>query len=273
MIVKGDTVTWKNKDDVLGDGTVKYIPENKQLILNSAHISVGEDVACIQSEQEEFHIYLQGKNSLTSENVAIASIYVPEGGNYDELGLLTISGPGSLDVKSSQYGIEFGVQNMLLSNCGDVTVRAPYAVAGVLSILAYAFGTTPSQPTESLGIFNSNLTVEAVGEESYPLILYGVELDENSVEVVEPKSWKIEFPFVYDTSTGTDQKARRFVVKKTLKKGDVNLDGKVDINDVVAIINVMAGTAFWPTANVNDDAEGKVDINDVVAVINIMAGK
>ncbi len=55
-------------------------------------------------------------------------------------------------------------------------------------------------------------------------------------------------------------------------KGDVNEDGEVNINDVVAIINVMAGTAEWPNANVNEDAEGSVDINDVVAVINIMAG-
>ena len=54
------------------------------------------------------------------------------------------------------------------------------------------------------------------------------------------------------------------------KKGDVNQDGSVNINDVVAIINVMAGTAAWPNANVNGDS--KVDINDVVAVINIMAG-
>ncbi len=53
-------------------------------------------------------------------------------------------------------------------------------------------------------------------------------------------------------------------------RGDVNEDGNVDINDVVAIINVMAGTAEWRFANVNGDE--KVDINDVVAVINIMAG-
>ena len=54
--------------------------------------------------------------------------------------------------------------------------------------------------------------------------------------------------------------------------GDVNEDGEVNINDVVAIINVMAGTASWANANVNGDSEGNVDINDVVAVINIMAG-
>ena len=57
------------------------------------------------------------------------------------------------------------------------------------------------------------------------------------------------------------------------KKGDVNEDGAVNINDVVAIINVMAGTASWQNANVNGDPDGAVDINDVVAVINIMAGK
>ncbi len=54
--------------------------------------------------------------------------------------------------------------------------------------------------------------------------------------------------------------------------GDVNEDGAVNINDVVAIINQMAGTASWANANVNADPDGNVDINDVVSVINIMAG-
>ena len=54
-------------------------------------------------------------------------------------------------------------------------------------------------------------------------------------------------------------------------KGDVNTDGKVDISDVVAIINTMAGdTTFKATSDVNND--GKTDISDVVSVINIMAG-
>ena len=62
------------------------------------------------------------------------------------------------------------------------------------------------------------------------------------------------------------------VFKKHIK-GDVNEDDEVNINDVVAIINQMAGTASWRYANVNGDSNGTVDINDVVAVINIMAGK
>ena len=77
--------------------------------------------------------------------------------------------------------------------------------------------------------------------------------------------------FIYDTSTGTDVEAKRFVVKSKQLKGDVNLDGAVNISDVVAIINQMAGTATYINADVNSD--GAVNISDVVAVINIMAGK
>ena len=68
-----------------------------------------------------------------------------------------------------------------------------------------------------------------------------------------------------------------------VSNGDVNSDGKTDISDVVAIINVMAGTddntgtdmnasaAVKAKADVNHD--GKTDISDITAVINIMAGQ
>ena len=53
---------------------------------------------------------------------------------------------------------------------------------------------------------------------------------------------------------------------------DVNRDRNVDISDVVAIINAIAGNGNTPysrTADVNRD--NKVDISDVVSVINCMA--
>ena len=53
--------------------------------------------------------------------------------------------------------------------------------------------------------------------------------------------------------------------------GDVNEDEKVDISDIVAIINQIAGTAQYANADVNGD--NKVDISDIVAVINIIAGQ
>ena len=52
--------------------------------------------------------------------------------------------------------------------------------------------------------------------------------------------------------------------------GDVNLDGKIDISDIVAIINTIAGdTTYIQTADVNGDQ--KIDISDIVAVINFIA--
>jgi methionine-rich copper-binding protein CopC len=83
----------------------------------------------------------------------------------------------------------------------------------------------------------------------------------------------------WDTNTFVDD-ARIFFVApadgvdysklKVAEKGDVNGDGVVNISDVVAIINTMAGdTTFKDTADVNGD--GAVNISDVVNVINIMA--
>lgn len=51
--------------------------------------------------------------------------------------------------------------------------------------------------------------------------------------------------------------------------GDVNEDGNVDISDIVAVINQIAGTATFNYADVNND--DKVDISDIVAIINIIA--
>ena len=53
--------------------------------------------------------------------------------------------------------------------------------------------------------------------------------------------------------------------------GDVNNDGTVDIADVVAVLNAMAGGTAQGNADVNNDTA--VDIADVVAVLSIMAGK
>ena len=54
--------------------------------------------------------------------------------------------------------------------------------------------------------------------------------------------------------------------------GDVTGDGKVDIADVNAVINMMLGKAAATTAG-DVTGDGNVDIADVNAVINIMLGK
>ena len=58
----------------------------------------------------------------------------------------------------------------------------------------------------------------------------------------------------------------------SLKKGDVNLDGAVDVADIAYVISCMAGSlgANKEQADVNGD--GAVDVADIASVISVMAG-
>ena len=56
-----------------------------------------------------------------------------------------------------------------------------------------------------------------------------------------------------------------------ITRGDVNIDGQVDIADAVTVLNAMAGQQVKGDADVNGD--GQVDIADFVTILNIMAGQ
>ena len=55
-------------------------------------------------------------------------------------------------------------------------------------------------------------------------------------------------------------------------KGDVNRDGKVNVSDVTALVNMILGVVAKDeeTADVNKD--GKINVSDVTALINIILG-
>lgn len=60
------------------------------------------------------------------------------------------------------------------------------------------------------------------------------------------------------------------MMAQTTRQGDVNHDGSVDISDIVAVINTIAGeTTYLSSADVNTDTN--IDISDIVAIINIIA--
>ncbi len=113
-----------------------------------------------------------------------------------------------------------------------------------------------------------------IGAVENALSLKGTTIDPETGEEVQPTET------TWDTNTFVDD-ARIFFVapaedvdysKLTVATpGDVNEDGKVDISDIVAIINQIAGTATYANADVNTD--NKVDISDIVAVINIIAAQ
>ena len=61
------------------------------------------------------------------------------------------------------------------------------------------------------------------------------------------------------------------------EKGDVNMDGAVDISDVVLVVNYVLGStdasAEYGVLKYGDmNADGFIDISDVVAIVNKILG-
>ena len=84
-----------------------------------------------------------------------------------------------------------------------------------------------------------------------------------------------DYPFVHLNAikTGWNSLAGT-IISLTLHEsitGDVNGDGKVNVGDIMAVINIMSANTNDAKGDVNQD--GKVNVGDIMAVINIMAGK
>ncbi len=54
--------------------------------------------------------------------------------------------------------------------------------------------------------------------------------------------------------------------------GDVNVDGAVDISDVVQLVNIILGKQTEVTSSADVNGDGTVDIRDVVKLVNIILG-
>ena len=127
------------------------------------------------------------------------------------------------------------------------------------------------QPNGNLRVLLASTNGSTFSGNDGEVVLVKVKVDENM-----PNG---NYPLILTEIAMSDSDAQSYnleYVKSSINissglKGDVNLDGKVDISDIVAVINTIAGdNTYRSTANVNDD--GNVDISDIVAIINIIAG-
>ena len=59
-------------------------------------------------------------------------------------------------------------------------------------------------------------------------------------------------------------------VTKASMKGDVNMDGQVDISDVTELINILLGSVLcnYDPAAADYNSDGKIDITDATMLIN-----
>ena len=58
---------------------------------------------------------------------------------------------------------------------------------------------------------------------------------------------------------------------KLIATGDVNQDGTVDVADIAAVIDTMAGSTEYPFESADVNGDGAVDVADISSIITIMA--
>ena len=115
---------------------------------------------------------------------------------------------------------------------------------------------------ENMDAFVNSLPVSDNGR------LYVCDLDDvegnyitpEQVAIAKGKHWSVRA-----------QKDGKFVDFDGMTPGDVNLDKKVNVGDIMAVINTMSANKNASIADVNLDK--KVNVGDIMAVINIMAKK
>ena len=64
-----------------------------------------------------------------------------------------------------------------------------------------------------------------------------------------------------------------YIVQSNLLKGDVNIDGSVDVADIASTIDVMAGIGGQTQVRADVNGDGMVDVADIAAIIDIMAAR
>ncbi len=239
---------------------IKYYPERNELYLKDAFIrGKGDDVMGIKSSNNNLTIELSGTNYVESEKWT---------GIYHAGSNLIFSGPGSLNIKGVR-GIhlwQLSANTVLFNNGAKVTCDcSSYGIMGTAFIYnrrILAYYTTVKVSGEST-------VVRAKGNDQSFQYIKDLNLG-TGLAITEPAGAS----FSNNTIKAGGQAVKgKFVVisaGSSSKKGDVNLDGKVDISDIVAIINTIAGdNTYKATADVNSD--NNIDISDIVAVINIIA--
>ena len=228
-------VTSKNKNDILGNGVFSYDPASKTLLVRGDHLSPRYGNILVNESVEGLVVNISGNVTLSALTGFLS---------YSDM---TITGPGHLTVSTQMTTTDMMDGSKLVIK--DIAIDAECDQWGIAGEMA-----------ETLVIQNS--TIKAKGPRG-AICDFNGGITLTGCKIIEPVGGYVKDGDVVDASGNLATEV--FIAKN----GDANLDGVVDIADVVAVLNAMANDSNAPQFNVNDD--NAVDIADVVAVLNIMA--
>ena len=258
--IAGTQASALNKNDILGDGCASYDPSTKTLTLKGGTIQA-----------------MSGSISLGS-------------GIYSEVDGLTIDVQGNTEVvgASTYYGIFLGGTTTITGNAkasvsgrdGLFSAKDTLTIGGnvELEVTGDRFGMYGAMDLRPVTYYSTltikdNAKVSARGNAGASLGRWKEIILADGFSVTAPEGASVGTHFVVDAGGSDSVIGGEWVVieRTTRIRGDVNLDGVVDIADVTAVLTAMANGSHDPQYRVNDDEA--VDIADVTAILTIMAGQ
>lgn len=247
IIIAGTKVNSVNRDDVLGNGKVRYAAGT--LYLNGVQVAMTSQDALRFTASETLpmlNIDVEGENMLHSNNGVGISLQ----------GDAIVSGTGALMGSGAYYG--------LLGSSSNLTVTEDALVQTVGNSIGMRIG--------SLYVNGKNAQVKTNGYNNSSLLVVGNDLWGN---ITEPAGAYLNADGY--VALGSEVVKNQYVVINGIGwqatvLGDVDGSGIVDIEDVNAMINIILGTKpvdYYP-GNANLDGTGTIDVEDLNILINII---
>ena len=251
--INGQQVANSNCEDlsiITGvSGTVTYEPSNTTLTLNDATIvsNVNNGIG-IKSTIDGLTIKLIDRNILIAENGI--------GTRAMSLSTTTIKGPGTLGAWANNSGILVrGNKTLTIDNVPDLYVESKYGIYASDSELFRAV------------VKGSNTVVEVSGSSCAMGGMTELVLNDG-LKITKPVGGYFNNNAVCDAS---GKIATNVTIGGSLV-GDVNGDGKVNVSDVSALINMILGLTTVDEARADVNGDTRVNVSDVAALINIILG-
>lgn len=256
-VYRGNIYGFYNKYTTYNKNTsnISYDPASGTLTLSDVSIDYPGSDAISTDDYANVTIKVSGNNDVKASG--FYGIRVKDYAN------MTFEGDGSLNVEGAVLGLGTWGRNSTTTIHDNVELTAKGAMYGIGS--------------QNFKEYNGDLVIggNSVVNASSISHVKSLTLNDGHV-IVEPKGAKIETDNGGDEVRIGEALAYNVVIKKA-PRGDVNLDGMVDIADAVTILNAMAGQEVKGDANVNGDTDESgnpiIDIADFVTVLNIMAGQ
>ena len=256
----GDLTVIDGVDVTTDDGYFYYNPESNRLKIKNG-IAFCKDDYALYSNMKDLTIETDKDGTALIQTQTGNSAMFLEKRTYITGGLLMAIGGGLLDPTTT--GLI--AKHMIRVEDGILVAAGTYGISGYYDmqngIMTY-YGGLAIKGESGVSAYGTQASISTLGSFS---------MDEN-IKIIEPEGAVFSNKnFMLDGEIIKNASVVMMYVEPEIT-GDVNQDGNVDISDIVAIINTIAGDdTYKERANVNGDSN--VDISDIVAVINIIASK